>query len=269
MTVISTIITRHYTAHASDSFVTIRRPNGFLEVVEKQAPKLIRVPAWRGVMGYWGLAQHGDDWNTLAWLRGQAGRAGDYASAADFSMSVAENLTRALSERAFATPQDRGLGIHFTAYEWIDNRWVPELFVFSNWTDATYTIVQPGGFRLTRETYAALKGRPDDRGEPACRLEVHAALHDSPLMFLFNNGDPVLFNPIADAILTSFRELSRRGQLQDPTSAATHLSIVRRPVEVVANLVTDLVAPGKRLVGGRPHDLAVSPGRVYESTTGD
>jgi hypothetical protein len=88
-------------------------------------------------------------------------------------------------------------------------------------------------------------------------------------MFLFNNGDPVLFNPIANSILTSFAELSRRGHLKDPTSFKTHLSIARRPVEIVSNLLTDFAAPDKRLVGGKPHDLAVCPGGDYHSTTGD
>jgi hypothetical protein len=45
MTVIATVITRHYTALASDSFITVVRQDGTREVVEDQASKLIRVPA--------------------------------------------------------------------------------------------------------------------------------------------------------------------------------------------------------------------------------
>lgn len=43
------VVTRHYTAHASDSLVTVARPGGRLEVVEDEAPTLVRVPAWRAV----------------------------------------------------------------------------------------------------------------------------------------------------------------------------------------------------------------------------
>ena len=154
MTVISTIITRHYTAHASDSLVTTTGPDGARSVVEEQQSKLVRVPGMRGVMGYWGLARHGSDWNTLEWLRGQATRAQESSSASEF----ADALNCVLSNRRFAKPADAGLGIHFTAYERVDDRWVPELFLVSNWTDTSYMAVQPQGFRATREGTVKLSG---------------------------------------------------------------------------------------------------------------
>jgi hypothetical protein len=112
-------------------------------------------------------------------------------------------------------------------------------------------------------------GRSPEFGQPGFRVEVHKALHDAPLMFRFNNGDPTLFNPIANSVLDTFIELLRRGQVKEPTSIEKHLSIGRRPVEIVSKLLADLVAPQTRLIGGKPHDLAVGPGGDYESTTGD
>jgi hypothetical protein len=88
-------------------------------------------------------------------------------------------------------------------------------------------------------------------------------------MFRYNNGDPVLFNPIADSVLNTTLVLSCRGHLKDPASIETHLSIARRPVEIVSKLLADLAAPGMRLIGGKPHDLAVNPGGEYASSTGD
>jgi hypothetical protein len=276
MTVVSTIITRHYTAHASDSFLTKCHSDGTREVVESQQSKLVKVPAFRGVMSYWGLASHEDGWNTFQWLLDRAKRAGDYGSAAAFAEDCAATLTREFQRCKFANSRDSGLGIHFTAYEEINGYQIPELFLLSSWTDQSCQAVLPAyEFRVTRETYATLKGLkpPDGRspefGQPTYRLELHKALQDQPLMFLFNNGDPILFNPIANSILASFAEISRRGQLKDPTSFETHLSIARRPVETVSKLLADLAAPGTRLVGGKPHDLAVSPGGAYQSTTGD
>jgi len=272
MTVISTIITRHHTAHASDSLITVLRPSGLREVVEDRAPKLVRVPAWRGVIAYWGLASYGDDWNTLDWLCGEAGRAHEHPSAADFTRSLAARVTEALRVRHFPSQRDCGLVIHFTAYEWVGGRWVPELFLISNWTDTSYTGVRPTGLQVTRETYATLNNiadRSDEHGSPACRLAVHEALHNTSLMFRFNNGDPGLFNGVANAILESFLIIASRAPIRDPTSASTHLAIARRPVEVVSRLTADFLVPGRRLVGGRPHDLAVSPGGIYESSTGD
>lgn len=270
MTVISTIITRHFTAHASDSYISSRLSDGTRKVHEDQQSKLVRVPAWRGAMGYWGLASYGRDWNTLDWLREQANQADKLASPGEFADSLAAMLNQTLSR--LGSPLDAGLGIHFTAYERVGGYWVPELFLVTNWTDASYTRLRPEGFRATRETYAILKDlteRLADHGEAGCRLEVHAALHDYPLMFMFNNGDPVLFNPIAKAMMDSFLELSARGHLMHPTSYRTHLSLARRPIEAVAKLLVDVADPATRLIGGKPHDLAVSPGGVYYSTTGD
>jgi hypothetical protein len=272
MTVIATVITRHYTALASDSFITVTQQDGSRQVTEDQASKLIRVPAWRGAMAYWGLATLGAEWNTKQWLDAQATRAGDHGSAEDYAESLAINLTREIGQRQFRTPTDPGLGIHFTAYEYIDGYWIPELFLVSNWTDTSSSAVRPNVFQMTRETYATLQqlqDRPPEQREPNARRAVHAALHDSPLMFRFNNGDPALFNPVADSVLNTFATLYSRGHVRDSASARAHLSLVRRPVDVVSRLLADIADHGSRLIGGRPHDLAVSPTGHYESTTGD
>jgi hypothetical protein len=272
MTVIATIITRNFTAHATDSFITTVRTDGSRDVVEDQASKLIRVPAWRGAMAYWGLARLGPDWNTKDWLDTQARGAGSHASPEGYALALANELTRELSRRAFRRPADSGLGIHFTAYEYLDGYWIPELFLVRNWTDTSYSAVRPAGFLVTRETFATLQNlvdRPPEQREPTNRRTVHAALHQNPLMFRFNNGDPALFNPIGDSVLNTFSTLYGRGHVHDSTSVQTHLSLVRRPVEVVSKLLKDLAEPASLVIGGRPHDLAISPSGQYESTTGD
>ncbi len=74
----------------------------------------------------------GDDWNTLKWLRSQANNSREHKSAEHFSLAVADKLTKELESRQFLNQRDRGLGIHFTAYEWTNNCWGPELFLISN-----------------------------------------------------------------------------------------------------------------------------------------
>jgi len=272
MTVVAAIMTRHCTAHASDSLLTAARPGGLVEVVDDQAPKLLRVPVWRGVIGYWGYAGDESGDRTFDLLAAESARAARHKSAQAFAEHLAETLTSRLRACRFARPTDGGLGLHFTAYERVSDYWVPELFLVSNWTDESYSAVRPEGFAVTRETYATIRGlaeRSPEHGEPGRRREVHAAFHQQQLMLRFVNGDPVLFNPIANAMLECFVAMGARGELHDPESTKTHLALVRRPVELVGRLVSDFTAPGRRRVGGRPHDLAVSPGGTYESTTGD
>jgi hypothetical protein len=222
------------------------------------------------------IALLNDGWDTFQWLRKRAERTGGSASATAFAQDCAAELTAELRRRKFASPLHSGLGIHFTAYEYVNGYWIPELFVLSRWTDETYRDVLPDyQFRVTRETYATLKGlhppegRSPEFGQADFRREVHAALQAAPLMFRFNNGDPALFNPIANSVLDTFIQLSGRRQLKEPSSIETHLSIARRPVEIVSKLLADLAAPDTRLIGGKPHDLTVTPGGVYQSTTGD
>jgi len=221
-------------------------------------------------MAYWGLAQQEPNWNTLNWLRQRAEQAGGFASAETFASKLGEDLTREINGRHFVRPVDKGIGIHFTAYENVDGYWIPELFLISNWTGTSYSAVR-AEIKVSRETYGTLiknTDRPTDHENAKCRLAVHASLHNG-FLFRFNNGDPVLFNPIADAIMGTFSQLWMRNQLRDAADAKTHLALARRPVDVVSRLLADLAKPGSRLIGGKPHDLAIAPTGETESTSGD
>src|SRR5215831_14873694 len=46
-------------------------------------------------------------------------------------------------------------------------------------------------------------------------------------------------------------------------------SLARRPVEVVTAIQRDFCAGGKRIGGGRVHDLLITPSGDYSSTSGD
>jgi hypothetical protein len=271
MTVVATIITKHCVAHATDSFLTRCDPHGNRTVIESRASKLVRVGAFSGAISYWGLASHGSDWETHKWLADEAGKAVSHASASAFAEHLALGLTNALVTRRFRTPPDGGLGLHFSAYERVGNYWVPELFQIRNWVDESYRQVRPAGFEVRRETYGAMAGTSDrsaEDGSPARRMEVHSRLQ-SAVLLRFVNGDPALFNPLANAMLDVFVELYTRGNIKHGNTDRTHLALVRRPVEVLSHLLTDMVPKDKRLIGGKTHDLAIRPGRRYSSTTGD
>jgi len=270
MTVIATLITGSYTAHATDSFLTIMAPDGSRKVIEDKKPKIVRVRAFRGALAYWGLARFGT-WSTLDWLQQRAKDARSYTSAEEFALDLTRRLNSELDALKFKNPLDKGMGIHFTAYEQVSDYWIPELFHIRNWTDPSYSALFPSGFVCTRETYATLtnvQDRPDSHREAPCRLAVHHALQSQPLMLRFNNGDPVLFNPIANALLDAVQAVMLRGHLR-PSDDKFHLSLVRRPVQVVSELLADVSKPNMRVIGGKPHDLAIDPNGNTTSTTGD
>jgi hypothetical protein len=220
-----------------------------------------------------GLAQLGPNISTFDWLHQQARRASEQASPEAFAQRLAEeltNATNALRRRQFVHLEDTGLGIHFTAYERVNDYWIPELFQIRNWTDESYRTVRPEGFLITRETFGALRNVPrtPDHGHPEYRLEVHAALRDGTLLG-FNNGDPVLFNPVANAVFATFQELLLRRVVRDSGDWRTHTAFARRPIELISRLLGDFCVENSRAIGGAPHDLSISPNGTYGSICGD
>jgi hypothetical protein len=258
------------TVHATDSFITERLTNDTYKVREKQRSKIVRVPHWRGAMSYWGLAEFGrDNWSTLRWLQEGAQQASSFPSPETFAEAMAPALDAELSKMKIAGSTERGIGIHFTAYERIDGYWIPELFLISNWSDASYRAVR-GAIAVTRETFYTVSEQPpqEDHREPEHRLLVYKFLRDGKILW-YNNGDPALYNPAAHALFTMFQQLANRGVLCDPNTIETWIALTRRPVEIVSEAQRDFCPEGHRLVGGKPHDLAVTPNGEYVSTTGD
>jgi hypothetical protein len=267
MTVVSALITKYGTAHASDSYITQAKAGGGRAVIEDQRTKLIYVKHWRGAMGYWGLGQY-PNWSTLDWLQGRAQTASQFSDPEQFANALAADLNGALASLPL-TPLEKGLGIHFTAYERIKDYWIPELFLISNWQGIPYTTLRPTGVGASRETFGTLNRTPPapEHRSIECRMEVHEALL-SGIMFGYNNGDPELFNPIANAIFQDFVTLSRRSVLFEPSSKEAHCALVRRPVEVVTRLLTDFARADTRVIGGKTHDLCILSNGEYWSSAG-
>ena len=267
MTVISTVLTQYCTVHASDSLITELQKDGSCKPREWKRSKIVAVRHWRGAMAYWGLAKYGS-WSTFDWLQEQAKNAGRYSSAEEFAQELEEKLNEAITH---VKSVNSGIGIHLTVYEHIENYWIPELFLLSNFTNPSYESVHPDGVHLSRETYhtiAKVPPEPEHR-ETQYRLEVHKRLHQPGGMLIYNNGDPIMFNAAAYAILEMFRALARRRKLAKPGSVKTYLAIARRPIEVVSKAQLDFCQKGTRVIGGKLHDLAVTPCGEYSSTTGD
>ena len=270
MTVIATVISRYAVAHASDSFVTQRLPDGSLIRLEEQETKIVGVNHWRGMMSYWGLAKLGNQ-RTIDWLRSRAGRAYETNSAEAFANDVANKLNDVLATMHFTNPVEAGIGIHFTAYEQIDTYKIPEQFHITNFSDPSYQNLYESGVQVRRETFASVCGSPNakpEHREPVYRHVVREWLEEGRIL-IYNNGDPVMFNQAAPSVFNMIKQIAGRGQLHDPSNPKTHLRMVRFPVQMVVHAQRDFMRDDVRLVGGQIHDLVLTQGGVYDSDSGD
>jgi hypothetical protein len=271
MTVISTLITRHCTVHSTDSLISEIKDGNYCPM-EWEKSKIIPIVRFRGAMSYWGLAKCDKfRWSTYEWLSKQVQDSNCFTSAEELAYNISDKLNLALSTMRFSKPEHYGIGIHFTAYERIDDYQIPELFLISNFADTNYTSLRGEGVGVSRETFHVISEYPplaEHRDKPY-RLAVHNFLNDKDGMFIYNNGDPILFNPLSNAIHQCFNTLYQRKQLKNDTKIATHMALARRPIEMISKAQADFCLEGKQLVGGKPHDLAITPNGSYESTTGD
>jgi hypothetical protein len=270
MTVITTLITRHCTVHATDSFITELQTDGTLKVDEAKQTKIIPVKRFRGAMAYWGLAKINGRWSTLDWLHEQVGRAAECEHPEDFARFVTDSLNQELSRLQFAQPIHAGIGIHFTAYEWIEDCWIPELFLLSNFSGPSYKGLHDKGVLLNRQTFnVAFEDSPKPiHRNPEFRLRVHKYLREGHVL-IYNNGDPPIFNSIAKMIFDQIRTISQRKEFVDADDVATYRKIARTLIRFISVLQEEFVRSGKRRVGGKLHDLSITPTGEYGSYSGD
>jgi len=203
-------------------------------------------------------------WSTFEWLKQMAGRAGQSGNAESFANQVARELEIQLDNLQLPNDRQRGIGIHFTAYEWVKDYWVPELFLITNWTDPSYSSVVPGGVCVTRETFGTITGIAKElcNADECQRLIVHQYLQSGRLL-RFNNGDPVLFNPAVSAVMQMYETLAIRGILKSPDDPATTKALALKAIEFVSEVQSAFCREGTRRVGGRPHALCVTPNGQY------
>lgn len=267
MSVIAAVITRHCVAISSDSLITYIREDGKFIPCEWEKSKIIPVTKFHAAMAYWGLASYGQ-WSTYEWLRDRAQTASNFATLEEFANSLRDSLESELSKLTLKNSVHKGIGIHLTGYEYINGYWIPELFLCSNFADTTYSNLCC--LHLTRESYHTISNESpkEEHKEESYRLTVHTKLHEG-IMLQYNNGDPYMFNPAAKSLFQLIEVIRRRKILKDPDNIETYRSIVRRPIEIISAVQRDFCRENTRIVGGRIHDLVITPNGQYSSTSGD
>lgn len=272
MTVIATLVTKEFTAHATDSFIARRTVDGTYEIVEKQRTKIVCVRQFAGAIAYFGFAGlNSQRLSTLRWLQERVADASRFAKPEDFARYLGAALDKWLSSIGLAGPTQRGIGMHFTAYEDVEGYRIPELFAITNFESTRYDQLHPDGIRVTRETYGVIENTDDrltNHALPRYRHRVRMELAKGGIL-AFNNGDPILFNPISSAMFTVVDAVHDRSQLATPKPAAALRYLAKWPIQSVATAQKKLMLPGYQLVGGKIHDLSISSLGEYESDSGD
>lgn len=253
MTAISTIISKQCIAVSTDSYITDCTTG--LPRVDKKRSKITEIRALRAAAAYWGLAETTNGWTTKAWLEAKAIEAQNFGTLEGFAIALHEDLAKILSGVGV---DDRGIGIHLMGYERVGDYWVPELFLISNYADTTYSKLCC--LHKSRETiHIAFKEQPNERHrEPEYRYKLKGYLAEGG-MLVFNNGDPSMFNPAATAVLRLLKKARERGVLRDSSSTETYRALARLPIKIVSEAQRDFYRKDKRRVGGKIHDLVITP----------
>lgn len=279
MTLISAFITIRGTAVATDSLLTIRDNEnpGTVEGIEWQQSKLVRLQKFAGTISFWGSAVAEPilplppdkdltefKWTLYQWLTDKSKNVHE-STIEEFVIRLTNELKDEYRKRNWGT---QGLGVHITGYEFIDNTYIPELFLISNYSDTSYT--QTRELSYSRETYHTLTDTPaeEKHRELAYRKVVQLYLNEGGF-FIYNNGNPRLFNPVFNAFWDSYRASIIDGRAKKIETLKDHIAIVRRPIEIVSQFQSDFFKKDKILIGGRTHDLSVWRDGNYSSTSGD
>lgn len=268
MTAISAIISKNWIAAASDSLLTEFYPNtNQISHVEFRKSKIIPIRKFKAAATYWGLAKI-KDWRTYDFIKELAGEAISFDSFEDFANNLKDKLKEKLDSYNFTNSIHKGIGIHLIGYEKINSDYIPELFLISNYTDPSYTNI--GELGISRNLYGTL---PNDFKNNEITLDEKrnrvVEFLNQGRIFVFNNGDPVLFNPAANAILNMFMTATDRKVLKKESDYKNYMRLVSIPIEMIKKVQSDLFEKDYVRVGGQIHHLLITKRGDFISDTGD
>ena len=266
MTAISAFITKDWIGTASDSLVIEFHPKkNEISQIDFKKSKIVPIRKFKAAAAFWGLAKV-EKWNTYDFLIAQAAKADSFTSFEDFANTLKAQLENKLNSIPVTNPDHKGIGIHLVGFESINNQDVPELFLISNYTDLSYSHV--GELAISRRLFDTL---PDELKTDATSIEkkrekIMAFLNDGKA-FIFNNGDPILFMPVANTVLTIFNVVRTRNVLK--TGEETFAKFVSSPIEIIKNIQKGFFDKKYIRVGGKIHNLLITKQGDFISSTGD
>lgn len=258
MTVISAVINRRCIAVASDSLITYEEGNTRI-VLERKKPKIVKVESKKAILSYWGYAATTAKmrgWTTYDFLKKIAKDAYQFESLKLFADYIKEQLNKDVGVKL--EYDKKGIGIHLIGYTEVKGEYIPEFYLISNFriTNKSYQ-VEPQ-LRVSSELYKTLPKSYRKWLHPTNENKVNAikTFLNEGKMFIFNNGDPFMFNPVFNGYRKSYRIAKERGIL-DNNEIERARFLAREPIVCVVNAQKVLFREGSKIVGGRVHDITL------------
>jgi len=218
MTVISAVISTHCIAVSSDSMLTIyNKTKNTSEIIEYRRPKIVRIEKFLGSFSYWGLAAKSkfSKWTMYGWLKIIANDSQKFSDFERYANYVRDELNKEFIAQKI-DKQYTGVGIHLTGYEIINGNKIPELFLISNFTDPTYTTI--GDLFVSRQLFNTMPNEFKTGNENLCQTDKQLIVKEflrQGKMFIFNNGDPEMFNSLSNAYKEAMTISKNRKVIKD------------------------------------------------------
>lgn len=261
MTVISVVINKRCIAVASDSLITYEDGDTRV-VIEKQKPKIVKVESKKAILSYWGYAATTAKmrgWATYDFLKKMAKCAYQFDSLNQFAEYIKEQLSKDIGIKLEYFKQ--GIGIHLIGYVEIKGEYIPKFYLISNFKITTKGYIVEPQIKITSELYKTLPKSYRKWSHPTNENKTGAIkdfLNENK-MFIFNNGDPFMFNPFFNGYRKSYIIAKERGFL-DNNEIERARFLAREPIVCVVNAQKVLFRKGTKIVGGRVHDITLEKG---------
>ena len=184
---------------------------------EKEPPsvrKPVSLEKFKGTISFWGTAgipnsRKSDSlkWSLYEWLAEQSKNPSE-STIEDYVVRLTERLKIEFKKQGLDEKKN-GIGIHITGYEYIDECYIPELFLISNYKNTFYNKI--GKIEWSRHTFHTIAGlEPSiNHRNREYRKIVYEFLLNGKLIF-YNNGDPIFFNQMFYPILNSYQRFNFR-----------------------------------------------------------
>lgn len=250
MTVICNVLTKNEIVVGSDGYITA---DG--KPIESNAVKFVKFDNPNCVVAYWGLAKY-KSWSMYRWLKlhkQQLDKHSDRCKSLHelaFYLRVELDKTRS-AKGALHEAVMKGIGLHVVGFVPLGHDvWVPELYLITN-----FSLDKSGRYYVQQETLDCTPRTivdfvpPDQSG--LTDVEKRQYIYDNFLnngkVFVYNNGDPVLFNEAFEKLGASEKPL--------PLTSKENLhmrlnEMVMQPIEAVKQHQLNTYSPENVAVGG-------------------